>query len=382
MSAGPAPAEPRREAFAPYSLETLVSGAARLRPETIAFSDRTTAYPYGIIAAQVAALARMLTDYGLRPGECLLLVGGAELSLIIGLIAAVRGGFEPALAPLDLNAEALAAYARTVGSAAILGPTAYGSTSPAETYFATAAAAPSVRLVGTFGPGEVDGAVDLSSAAILRYAAAHPDAGLERGKSLPHASRVTTFDKAQHKPVIHQQATLMAAGLDFMTRAKIGRGTPILLTLPPVTFAGLVAGPFAALLSGATLHLHGPFDARAFLTMRDSAGHAHLIVPASLAPDFAAAPIVGGLASLVLVSRLSAATHFTLPSSLACTIPVVDLYAIDESAVIAEPRHGPTPLRPAAEPHFVGFEESRVLIIEAAGTGPLSFRGAAVTAAD
>ena len=156
-SAGPAPAEPRRGAFAPYSLETLVSGAARLRPETIAFSDRTTAYPYGIIAAQVAALARMLTDYGSRPGECLLLVGGAELSLIIGRIPAVRGGFEPTLAPLDLNAEALAAYARTVRLGRDSGADRPWQHVTGRNYFATAAAAPSVRLVGTFQPGEVDG---------------------------------------------------------------------------------------------------------------------------------------------------------------------------------------------------------------------------------
>lgn len=381
MSAGPAPAEPQREAFAPYSLETLVSGAARLRPENIAFSDRATTCPYGIVAAQVAALARMLTDYGLRAGERLLLAGGTELSLVIGLIAAVRGGFEPALAPLDLDAEELAACAKMVGAAAILGPVAYGSLTLAETYFTAAAAAPSVRFVGTFGPHEIDGAIDLSSAAIQRYAAAHPDAGLERGKSLPQASHVTTFDRGQRKPVMHQQATLMAAGLDFITRAKIGRGTPILSTLPPVTFAGLVAGPFAALLSGASLYLHGPFDAAAFIKMRENAGHAHLVVPAPVATDFAAAPIARGLASLVVVSRFSAAARFTLPSSLACTIPVVDLYAVDESAVIAERRHGSTPLRPAAEPHFVGFEESRVLTIEAAGNGPLGFRGAAVTAA-
>jgi len=186
MSAQPAPAlGAQREAFAPYSLETLVSGAARLRPENIAFRDRTTTCPYGIVAAQVVALARIFADRGLRPGERLLLTGGAEVALVIGIIAALRGGFEPALAPLDFRPSELAAYANAINAAALVGPTIYGDLAPVEAYFATAAAAPSIRLLATFGPGEVDGAVDLSAGAILRFAGTHPDAGLDRGKPHP-----------------------------------------------------------------------------------------------------------------------------------------------------------------------------------------------------
>jgi len=174
----------------------------------------------------------------------------------------------------------------------------------------------------------------------------------------------------------------MAAGLDFVARAKIGRATPILSTLPPTTFAGLVAGPFAALLSGAPLHLHGPFEADDFLKMRDNAGHAHLVVPARIAPDLLGAAVLEGLASTVLVSRLPATGIFTPPAPFACPCPLLDLYAIDESAAVAEPRRGGVSIPPAAEPHFVGFDESRVLTIEAPGDGALAFQGAAVTFAD
>ena len=357
MSAQPS-LSPDPRVFAPYSLDILVSGAARLRPETVAFADRTTTCPFGIVAARVAALARLFADYGLRPGECLLLAGGAEVSLVIGLIAALRGGFEPALAPLDLNEAELAAYAGAVNAAALIGPTAYGELDPIEAYFATAATAPSVRLLATLGPGEVDGAVDLSAACVLRYAATHPDDGLERGKPAPAPPRITTFDRARLKPVRHEQTTLMAAGLDFVARAKIGRGTPILSTLPPTSFAGLAAGPFAALLSGATLYLHGPFAADDFLKTRDRAGHAHLVVPAAIAPDLAGAAILPGLASMVPVSRLSSDAGFTSPPSFASPCPVVDLYAIDEAAAVPEPRRGARPAQPASEPHFVGTRGS------------------------
>jgi acyl-CoA synthetase (AMP-forming)/AMP-acid ligase II len=378
MTAQPATASGGR-VFAPYSLDTLVSGAARLRLEAIAFADRTTTCPFGIVAAQVAALARLLADCGLLPGECLLLAGGAEVSLVTALIAALRGGFEPALAPLDLDEAELAAYARAVNAAALIGPTAYGELNPVDAYFAAAAAVPSIRLLATLGPGDVDGAVDLSAASVLRYAATHPDDGLERGKPAPAPPRIVTFDRARLKPVAHEQATLMAAGLDFVARAEIGRATPILSTLPPTSFAGLVAGPFAALLSGATLHLHGPFAADDFLKTRDHAGHAHLIVPAAIAPDLGGAAILEGLASTVLVSRLSAGTGFTPPPPFACPCPLVDLYAIDETAAVSEPRRGARAAQPAPEPHFVGFDEARVLTIERAADHALAFRGAAVT---
>jgi acyl-CoA synthetase (AMP-forming)/AMP-acid ligase II len=365
--------------FAPYSFDTLVSGAARLRSEAIAVADRTTACPFGILATQAAALARLFADCGLRPSERLLLTGGAEVSLVISLIAALRGGFEPALAPLDLGASELADYAHAINAAALIGPTAYGELDPTEAYFAVAAAVPSIRLVATLGPGEIDGAIDLSASAVSRYAIAHPDDGLERGKPVPTPPRIITLDRARLKPVVHEQTTLIAAGLDFAARAEIGRATPILSTLPPTSFVGLVAGPFAALPSGATLYLHGPFAAEDFLKARDRAGHAHLIFPAAAASDLASAAVLEGLASAVFVSRLSANAGFTSPPPFDCGCPLVDLYGIDECAAVAERRRGARAVQPAEEPHFVGLDEGRVLTIERTDDQALAFGGAAVT---
>lgn len=371
-----------RDLFSAYSFDTLISGAARLRPQSPALSDRATSVPFGLLAGQAAALARLLTDSGLRPGDRLLLTGGAEASLVIAIVAALRGGFEPALAPLDLDPAELAAYARAINAAALAGPTYYGRAVPSETYFAAAASAPSIRLLATLGPQEMDGAVDLGTAAVLRYAATHPDIAIDRGGPTPvEPPRIITFDRAQRKPIFHHQATLMAAGLDFVARAKIGRETPILSTLPPVTFAGLIAGPLAALLSGATLHLDGPFDARTFLKRRDDAGPAHLVIPAAVAAEFSRAGLFEGLASAVLVSRLSAAAPFAPPEPLASPCPMIDLYAIDETVAVAELRRAGTPLPPAAEAHHVGFEDGRILTVEACPHigRPLACRGAAVS---
>ena len=375
----------QRELFATYSLDTLISGAARLRPQGIALCDRSTSVSFDLLAGQATALARLLSDCGLRAGERLLITGGAEVTLVIAIVAALRGGFEVALAPLDLDPAELATYARAIGAVALAGPTSYGAPVPPETYFAAAAAVPSIRLVATLGPQEIDGAVDLSTAAVLRYAATYFDIGIERNKAAPAAPpRIITFDPNSKSPMVHHQATLMAASLDFIARARIGRETPILSTLPPTSFAGLVAGPLAALLSGATLYLDGPFEAQAFLKRRDEAGHAHLVVPAGVAAEFSRAGIFEGLASAVLVSRLPATKPFIPPETLAAACPIIDLYAVDEAAAIGELRRDGTPVPPAQAPHFVGFDDARILTAEACPRPerPLACRGAAVTSAE
>jgi hypothetical protein len=372
-------ADDRHDGFAPFSLDTLISGAARLRPDGLVFADRISPWPLGIAAAYVGALARILADCGLRPGERIVLVGGAEVSVAIAAIAALRGGFVPALAPVNLDPAALAAYATAIDAAAIAGPATYDDLVPIDICLTVAASVPSIRLVANFGAGEHDGTVDLGVGAMLRYAAQHPDFGVERGKRVvAEPPPIMTYDRRRGGPVQHRQATLIAAGLDFVARARIGRVTPILSTLPPVSAAGFVAGPCAALLSGAPLYLHGPFSEEDFLAARNQAESAHLILPAAVAGDFAG--IFDGLASVVLLSRLRGDAHYHVPPALAAPCPVIDLYAVDETSVIAEPRRHDTPVPPAFEPHYIGFEDSRILTVEKASAGDaLAFTGAAVT---
>lgn len=375
--------EGQRDLFSAYSFDTLISGAARLRPQGLALSDRNTSVPFDLLAGEATALARLLADCGLRPGERILLGGGAEASFVIAIIAALRGGFEPALAPLDLAPDELAAYAQAIDAAALAGPSHYGDAIAPELYLGAAAAAPSIRLVASLGPQEMDGAVDLSTKAILRHAAGQVEATLERGRPAPAAPRIITFDRLRKRPVIHAQSTLMAAGLDFVARASIGRETPIVSTLPPTSFAALVTGPLAALLSGAPLYLEGPFEAGTFVKRLDAVENAHLVIPAAVAADFVRAQLFKRLASAVLVSRLSASDAFMPLEHLSSPCPIVDLYAIDEIAAIGELRRAGAAVAPASAPHYVGFDDARILTVEAVSQPgqPLACRGAAVSGA-
>ncbi len=366
--------------FAHFGLDTLLSGAARLRPETLALADRDETLTYAAFASRATALGHLFAEHGLKRGERIILLGGAGIAIVVALIAAIRAGLEPALAPIDLSSEELSTYARSIEASAIVGSTSYGAFQTGETLLLAAAEALSVRLVATLGPDQMDGAVDLSPGVIKQHSTSAFYTGLERGKPSATASaRIFTFVRQSLTPIVHRQSTLIAAAFDFVNRAKVGRETAILSTVPPVRFAPLVAGPVSTLLSGAALHLHGPFDAEILLTELDRVGHAHLIAPAACGRDFAQAGF-SGLASLTLISRLSASGVIQLPDTLTARSPLIDLYAFDEYAAVAELRIGGIAQQPASDPHYIGFENAKILAVRGLKTpAGLDLSGAAIT---
>jgi hypothetical protein len=105
-------------------------------------------------------------------------------------------------------------------------------------------------------------------------------------------------------------------------------------------------------------------------------------VPLAVAADFLRAEVMTDLASAILVSRPTTQTLQQVPKPIEASCVLVDLYAIDERAAIAEPRQNGTAQPPAQEPHFIGFDEARILAIAAvpAGGSRLALQGAAVSA--
>jgi hypothetical protein len=179
--------------------------------------------------------------------------------------------------------------------------------------------------------------------------------------------------------VHHKQRTLVAAALDLVTRARIGMRLPIVTTIAPASFAGLCAGPVAALLAGAPLLLHGPFQSAEFSTLLRRWAPAHLVSPATLLGALNGARLVGPqtLASLILVSR-----HPDLASAVVDasddageTVPIIDLFAIGERAAVPEPRENGRSL--LAEPHYITLEEGNILAVGRGADSALE--GAAVT---
>jgi hypothetical protein len=143
---------------------------------------------------------------------------------------------------------------------------------------------------------------------------------------------------ASGSPYFLAQGALLAAGLDLVRKTRRGGAAPILSLVSPGSFAGLVAGPLAALLSSATLHFLAPFRAEAFLRLLDEIGPARLVAPMAILPDLARSGLLedGALLSCVVLSQPSETPFAALPEA-AC--PVVEIACAGASLGISTHIH-------------------------------------------
>jgi hypothetical protein len=333
-------------------LDGLLQTSARSCPGAILFRDDEGMATAWQAASYSAALAGQFRQCGLRPGERVLLVMSSRTIAVLALAGALRAGLVPVLLPCGLGPVELAGYAKVSAAAALVGPSHLGRHDYGESYLSAAALSDTIRLIATLGPGRIDGAADFQASAIV------PSDGSTFPDDAPESLEgdlILTFERPAHPapasgaPLVpHLQSAIFSAVLPLATEAQLNPLRPLISTLVPATFGGLVAGPYAALMAAASLTLHGPFDAAGFLRACDGEPGAHLIVPAAIAPVLHEAGLTRGDASLILLSRFPTAEDFTLPTPLSCERRVVDLYALGETAVLAHSREGGTASWPAA----------------------------------
>lgn len=350
--------------FARLDLGALVSGAARLRPERVAFhdvADSAQSFTFGQLEQRVGATAQAWRQLSLSAGERVLIVATASGSVLAGMLGAMRAGLDVALVGPHLGVTEIADFAAAIGAAAIAGEPACGDVDIGEAMFSAAARSERVRIVASLGRTSFDGAAPLDPMAeqIGGAAMAAPDAS-------SHALLITRgIDGQSH---FHRQRTIVASALDFVTRVQISTQIPLVSAILPASFAGLVAGPAAALIAGAPLVLHAPFDARQLLTICEALRPVHLIAPVMLAEEFAASGLADPdvLASLVMLARykhMPAEIPVEPPGGfLATELPVFDLYGIGEIAAIAE-RRLPSGARvaPLTAQHMLSLDGQDVL---------------------
>lgn len=317
----------RKHPIAAFSLNALTSGAAKLRPDRVALAEAGPGAPiriltYGAFAAHVGVVAQHLQFVGLAPGERILILVGARTACVVTAIAALAAGLEPLLVRIGFDGSQLSAIAASANCAAIAGPTCYGELNLEETLLEAAARSETVRLVATLGPGEADDAVDLA-----------PERLPADARNVPFAApdlrpRIGTLDR-RDQAVFHEQSALLAAALDLVGTAEIAAGSHLLSTLAPASFASLVAGPVASLLSGTPLTLFGPFEAAHFLALLDGLERHHCIVPAAILPDMADAGLLreSALTSVIAVGR----EELTFTSHAHCRL--IDVHALEEGSI-------------------------------------------------
>lgn len=357
-----------RDPLAGFDFDALLSGGARVRPQRIALSDGALDAPSALtfvdLDAFVSRAAAAWRALGVQEGERVLIVSGARVAPLIALLGALRAGLDAALLPDGCEAGALAKAAQATGAVALCAEPEAGAHAFArllEAGFQTE----TVRVLAGLG-AEADGIAPLDKIAQDCAPLTRPP-GLRKGE-------IITFDD-EGAPCVHSQRTLAAAALDFVTRAGILARSPILSTLAPARFAGLVAGPLAALVSGAPLVLHGPFNAAALVQLVESLGPSHLIAPGALLAPLAQSGLLDGprLASVTLLERC--ATGIGIEAHQRPVLPdrsgplrgpmLIDLLAIGEQAAIAQARQrdgAPAPMGAAA--HALSLDGASIVAVD------------------
>ena len=363
--------EAQPDPLAHFDINQLIEGSARLRPQQRAVSDSTSAeLSFGDLELCSRALAGALASLGLAAGECVLVIGVPRVATVLGICAALRAGLDVALAPPQISVGELTAFAARAKAVAALVGGAYGEIVPLQLVMQSAASCESLRMLCSLEGGD-DGAVDLHEFVATDYVVA-PEAAA--------AARLVTC--VTGGALRHTQRTLIASALDAATRLRINAGESLVSTLAPATFAGLVAGPLLGLMTGASLHLHGPFAAHDLLADLRARGPSHLLVPRLLAPSLQSAGLLRAehVASLLLLHRSSGLDEVILQHD-DTTVPVFDLCAFGETCLVVEARDADgEPLPVAALPHMIELEGRQILAVRRApGPGALRLEGEAVT---
>ncbi|MDB5508149.1 MAG: putative AMP-dependent synthetase [Hyphomicrobiales bacterium] len=272
----------------PLGFSALLDGAARLRPDRPALSDQRDTLTFAEFDARVSALAAQLSALELGPPARALLLGGASASAVVLAFAALRAGLDLALVPAHLEPEDLARHTAELAPSILLVDPFFQSAQGEEAVLALAGAQQSVRVICSLQP--IDGAVmlDMDRTGASGWGACNGSIFL---RSVDETLRVCA------------QAELLQAGLDIATQGRIRANEPILSTLSPMSFAGLVAGPIAALLAGAQCALHAPFESTRLSAEFDMLAPCHVVAPARIASLLVEARVIApeACASLIVV---------------------------------------------------------------------------------
>lgn len=286
-----------------FGLDMLARGAARLRGERQCLSeagpgasgDRLT---FGECDRLTLAFAARARECGLAPGARVVVVAPGRIGAVLAVLGALTAGLEPVVAPAHLGVGALAFLAQTSSAAAIFAPTRYGDLDLEPIVLEATAHAPDVRMLGSLGPGVADGAIDFSPAALA--GAAPEQLRPAPGDRPPRIGFVLRPDERTPRATFIAQNALVGQALDVAAALQLAAGRPLISTLSISSVAGFVAGPVAALLSGAPLTLIGPFDAAALTALVDRHAPCALLVPTAAATGIAASGLCAGLDRLAV----------------------------------------------------------------------------------
>lgn len=327
---------------APWSGVTLVDlfvSTANLNGQALAFAEpltsggRVTRRTYAEAAETVDNLLQRIEEIGLDPGSRIALAMGGSVESPLALLAVLKAGMVPCLLPPWLPAGDLSKALGDSGAEAVVTVAALGALKPAEIMRAACAMDDGPRFILAFGDRLPAGVVPLSDA-MAQGGSSDFFNVFDASRSRP--TPVLTLSRGPTGPlwIEHDQEALIARGLGVVTRANLGSAEAILSTLAPLSAAALATGLVPALLTGATLHLHGVFESAKLLDQLAMMSKPHLVAPAALERALLQADLLGGPAvSSTLLLHRPPARMDQRERARRQDSPVIDLLALGEKGL-------------------------------------------------
>jgi hypothetical protein len=268
------------------TFDVLLREAARMHPYTSMSPERLSFARLDTLADHYAARWREALA---RLGDGAVLIAVPTAQSFAAIVGSLRAGLALSLAPPEIEAPGLDAAIVAANACILAGPVRYAGMSIGDLICRVAVDQESVSLVATHG-AKMSGVLSLDGER-------ERDTAFESRRVLAQI-RIVQSDQG---PVARfDESELIDAAGAIVLHAGIARGDSIVSTLSCASAAGLATGPLAALVAGARLTFHAPFDARVFLAMLEAAAPVHLVVPDTLARMLQA----GGVLDTGLISSL------------------------------------------------------------------------------
>ena len=322
----------------PPDRERIMSGPPRRM--TYAETDRA-----------VSAVAGRLQRLGLPAGSVVSFQIPHTVESIITLLGILRAGFVAAPLPLLWRQADMTLALRRIGARVLI----CGGRESGSLAADVGASVFPIRYVCGFGPDLPESVIGLDN--LLEWPLDNNDA--------PHASAepaapvaIITWDVTPDglMPMARSQPELIAAGLAVLLEARPPEDAVILSTCPAGALAGLALGPLLWLLTGGTLVLHHPFDARIFAQQCLDEGCDTAILPGPLVPALREAGVLpqAGLRRLLALWRAPEHAAASAPWT-GTDVALIDILIFGETGLLAARRGtdgyaAPVPLGPVTAP--------------------------------
>ena len=370
-------ADASEAAVAPYSLSGFLKRTASISPDRLALADGPARETWSeresrrLTFGEAVDLVERLSSYlasldlprGSRVGICL--PGGSEAP--ISILAVESAGLVPCLldvsdGPADLSAALEAADVR-----ALITQSVVGYDRPAEKLCLVAAGFFRLRFLMAFGPSVPDGVIDLDEVLADR-----PHWRRSRGEGVDADGGIVTFSRRQGSPVpvFRPAVGLVAAALPVAAALGAQPGSRILTCLAPDDLKAVSSGLLPALLTGASLEIHGLFESGHLTEALRSGPDVHLVVPGWMANA-----VAGALAERVVSVTFVHEAPLGFRSNRRLPPKTVDVIAFDETAMLLASRDQNGRLALCLESPRAGDPVAGLLDVRCTPEGEIMFSG-------